>query len=461
MTIHTHDPLARSGATLLSVGIAAALAITSGAARSGEPLTKLAAPTHPSAIHPVSNCNSSGAGSLNAVIADMGTVNGDVVDLTPLKLVCSTISVQSVDVHQDNLILQGPGAKYLKIDGGNSSRLFHHSGTGTLALSGLALANGYYAGASEPTGGCIDSKGSISLVDSIVSHCTVKGTGSNGAYGGGVHAMGNLNLLRSTITDSHAIGVGSAGAAGGGALVIGNFTALYSTISNNTAAVPQGGAFGYGGGVKAFGDVDIEESTISGNHADQEGALGISGGAAHMAYIANSTISNNVGSIEYGGIGTNVPTTLRNSTIAFNHSPLGIAGKGAGVHATSSPLLLVSTIIAGNSASDGPNDLGGLALSVSSHNNLVVASSLPLPLDTIHECPKLDVLADNGGQTLTNGLKEASEALDHGSEGSLMIDQRLAPRVTGPHADIGAVERQQSDVPERLLASGFDGLCDQ
>jgi hypothetical protein len=273
--------------------------------------------------------------------------------------------------------------------------------------------------------------------------------------------MGDLNLLRSTITDSSATGALGTEAAGGGAAVLGKFTALYSTISNNKATVPEGGAFGYSGGVKVFGDVDIEDSTFSGNYADGEGALGIAGGAAHTASIINSTISNNVGRIEYGGISTTATTTLRNSTIAFNRSPLGAAGKGAGVRATSSPLLLVSTIIAGNSGSDGPNDLSGIGLNVSSHSNLVVASPLPLPLDTIRDCPKLDVLADNGGGTLTNSLNEASEAIDKGSEGNLMTDQRLAPRVTGLHADIGAVERQQSDLPERLLASGFDGLCDQ
>jgi hypothetical protein len=151
--------------------------------------------------------------------------------------------------------------------------------------------------------------------------------------------------------------------------------------------------------------------------------------------------------------------TLRNSTIAFNRSPLGAAGRGDGLYAGAMPLL-ASTIISGNSGHDGPNDLGGIGMTPTSHNNLIGASPLMLPVGTIRDCPKLDVLADNGGPTLTHLPNATSEAIDKGSQ-FMAIDQRLAPRVTGPQADIGAVEWRPSDKPERVLASGFDGLCDQ
>jgi hypothetical protein len=249
---------------------------------------------------------------------------------------------------------------------------------------------------------------------------------------------------------------------GGGAYVRGDFTAFYSTISGNKVAAEPGNGYGFGGGAEAVGNVDIENSTISGNSADIGGALTLGGGASYTATIINSTVSSNIGGVEYGGIWTNTPLTLANSTVAFNRSPSGTLGKGDGLYSRTPALTLVSTIIAGNSGKDGPNDLGGVTAGASSHNNLIVASSLPLPIDTFRDCPRLDVLADNGGGTLTHGLKQTSEAIDRGAAPmSLTIDQRLAPRVTGPKADIGAVEWQQSDKLERILASGFDGLCDQ
>jgi hypothetical protein len=83
-------------------------------------------------------------------------------------------------------------------------------------------------------------------------------------------------------------------------------------------------------------------------------------------------------------------------------------------------------------------------------------------MGTLSACPKLDALADNGGPTLTHALNAGSPAIDVGSASmSLTSDQRLAPRVSGAQADIGSVERQSGDHRERILAAGFDKLCDQ
>jgi len=41
------------------------------------------------------------------------------------------------------------------------------------------------------------------------------------------------------------------------------------------------------------------------------------------------------------------------------------------------------------------------------------------------------------------------------------MDQRLALRAAGMQTDIGSVERQASELDERIFISGFDGLCDQ
>ena len=325
----------------------------------------------------------------------------------------------------------------------------------------MTIANGYYLGPAKPIGGCVYSQGNVSLIGSVISHCDVWNTDpNNSALGGGVYTQGSLHLLNSTITDSRALSGDDLGSRGGGAFVRGDFTALYSTIRGNVAYSLSFNAFGFGGGVEADGNVDIENSTISGNRANVHGALTFGGGASYTATITNSTVSSNIGGVEYGGIWTNTPLTLANSTVAFNRSPSGTHA-GDGVYSRAATLTLQSTIIADNSGQVGPNDLGGLAV-VTGSNNLVVESTLMLPMNTLRNCPKLDVLANNGSGTLTHALKPTSPAIDHGAAAmSLTIDQRIAPRVTGPQADIGAIESRPSDKLERILASGFDGLCDQ
>lgn len=409
----------------------------------------------------VTNCNTSGAGSLAAAIADPMTADGDVIDLTGLKTVCSRITASDITIHR-NVIIEGPGAKYLAVDGGNVARVFNHDGAGTLVISGMTIENGYYSGSQDPRGGCLVSAGSVSLVDSRVSHCTLKTTSSTKAKGGGVYTLGNLHLLRSTIDDNRVMGSDLASAEGGGVYVQGDLSALYSTIRTNTSTTGSSSTFGFGGAARVNRDVDIENTTISGNKADSVGAMVI-WDSLSLAVFVDSTVSGNMGTMEYGGIWSGSPLTLANTTIAFNRSPSGDAGKGDGVHLNQASLTMTSTIIAGNSGQDGPNDLGGTGIAaMSTSNNVVVASSIALPMDTITDCPKLDVLADNGGPTLTHGLNPLSAAIDKGSAPmNLSIDQRLEPRVSGAHADIGAVEYEQSDQLERVFAGGFDGLCDQ
>ena len=82
------------------------------------PMSVLAIPT----TWPVSNCNSSGPGSLREVIAAATTMSGDTVDLSglpDLPVPCSTITLTVGEIYIDqlNLKIKGPGASKLIIDG--------------------------------------------------------------------------------------------------------------------------------------------------------------------------------------------------------------------------------------------------------------------------------------------------------------------------------------------------------
>jgi hypothetical protein len=431
-----------------------------------------AAPVHTSSPsgptpHSVTKCTDDGTpGTLRVEVAS--AMSGDVIDLSALA--CSTITLggSAIPVLQDSLYLQGPiaGPSHLTIDGGNQSTVFYHFGAGTLGFSDLTIANGSYVGSNFPNGGCIYSQtGSVSLLDSVVSHCTVESSSSSiPALGAGVYAAGNLELVESTITDSHAFAQNGANSYGGGAYVGGHFQSKYSTISNNTA-LASGGGKGDGGGVYTLGDVNIESSTISGNRADVVGGIDLDGGASHTATIINSTISSNAATTGWGGIWTNVPLTLTSTTVAFNRCLQSCVGvNSGGLFSTATPLILQSSIIAGNADPNGQNDLNGIpGVVVSGANNLITSSMLSLPLLTITACPQLGPLVDNGGTTRTHALGHASPAIDQGHAGNLLVDQRGAPRTApaGGQADIGSVEWQPGENDERVFVGGFDGLCDQ
>lgn len=339
------------------------------------------------------------------------------------------------------------------------TRVFKHTGAGNLSLSDMTIANAHYTSGGASKGGCIYSSGSVFLVDSVVSHCMLDSTGSSLVLGAGVYTKGSLTLNGSSITNSHAY-TADGGAQGGGAYAFG-FTAKYSTISDNTAYDNTNNFHSRAGGVFVIGDVVILGSTISGNRAEYHGGLLLSGNFAKT--ITNSTISNNTAQYGPGGIWTTGPLTLSNSTIAFNVSKHDILGEGL---YSQTSLTLESSIIADNVGENGPSDLGGAAgIVLAGSRNLITASTLPPFPDNISSCPQLEPLADNGGPARTHALNPASPAIDQGSNvQNLTTDQRLASRVAGANADIGAVEWQPGAADEYVFVAGFDGvngLCDQ
>lgn len=418
----------------------------------------------------VTSCADDGTpGTLRSQVA--AAINGDAIDLTQLPMTCSKITLDpsfnfppAIKVYQDSLYLIGPGADQLTIDAAHHSSAFYHFGAGTLGISGLTIANGYYSGSQFPNGGCIYSQGSVSLLDSIVTDCMVfSSSNSVPSRGGGVYTKGFLTMVRSTIEKGYAYSNNGADAMGGGAFIAGSFVAHDSTINQNTSVAISGGK-GFSGGLHVKkGNVDIERSTISGNQADVVGGLYVNGGASYTAYIANSTISDNW-SYAYGGLWTTVHLVLASSTVAFNKSFSGLVD-GNGVFFASNSMTLQNSIIANNSDVAGPSDLGGSVMGavISGANDLITSSrvGLVLPMNTITACPQLERLADNGGRTFTLALRRTSPALDQGNAGALTTDQRGAQRGAGAADDIGAFELQPGIVDNGIFVDGFDGLCDQ
>ncbi len=412
--------------------------------------------------HLVTNCNDSGPGSLRDVIGDPTTVSGDTINLSQLSMTCSRITLGGTAVHinQDSLYLKGPASGILTIDANGQSSDFYHYGAGTVYATNLTITHGEYT-SNFPRGGCIYSKGSLYLTNSIVSDCSITSTSAGGAaLGGAIYVIGDLTLKGSTVTGSHATATAGAQAYGGGAYVAGSLDAEYSTISDNAATAAS--AHAYGGGAYTKGNVFLYSTTVSGNRADSGGGMFIaSGPTTPSADIWNSTISSNVAFSVGGGISSMISATFRSSTIAFNQAPNNVSSNGAGVWIGNGLLDSISTIIADNSSAAGPSDLYVFSGNTAGFNNLILSSNV-YPAGTISACPQLQPLADNGGLTRTHALGLASPAIDAGIDPiGFPRDQRAASRFSGSFVDIGSVERQATDADERIFASGFDGVCDR
>ena len=404
----------------------------------------------------VTNCDDDGPGSLRQAFHNASS--GDVIDLT--QLTCSTITLTSGEMDNSptaaDVSVEGPGKYLLTIDGNGGSRVFRHNGSGALAISGMTITNGSDAGALG--GGCIYSAGDIGAFYTHISSCSKTSSGTDNAFGGAIYARGAALIAGSTIADNtaHADAANSAGAG-----VWANRTQIFvSTISGNTVS-GDGSHYARGGGVFSLGDAEILYSTISGNEALAGGGVFLVGAAEELMSIRNSTISGNHAGSGGGVYAKYRPLSVSNSTITDNTAADQCGGMFL-AYATD----LESTIVAKNTAQNSATaDLGSpYAIAISGANNLVMASNLPLPPDTITLDPMLGPLQDNGGYSMTHALLVGSPAIDHGNNtNSASYDQRLFvagssqvfERVVGPSADIGAFE---FGAPDRIFADGFEGV---
>ena len=157
---------------------------------------------------------------------------------------------------------------------------------------------------------------------------------------------------------------------------------------------------------------------------------------------------------------------MRQAT-SYPSNPSSWFNRGGGLRATVTNATIHNTIIANNTAStpvQGYDDVYGTLQSTGSNNLIGINTGLTgmsdgvngnmigtsvAPLD-----PKLGVLRDNGGVTLTHALLPGSPAFDAGNialsidaQGSpLTTDQRGYARVYGTNVDIGAFEWERLTV---------------
>jgi hypothetical protein len=306
-------------------------------------------------------------------------------------------------------------------------------GFGTLTLNNSVIQNnGAVGGVSEKfaDGGDADG-GGVALVgdvdlsmtnSSVLNNVAQGGAGINGleggakggdAHGGGIYSeAANNSITGSTLANNSAIGGrGTQGnpdgnGSGGGAELFGNNVFVNSTIANNSTI----GLDAAGGGVffakTATGQ--LTHVTVAGNQAKLSGTIGSAEGGGldnENGAVKDVTLTNTLvaGNTVKTSAGLPESPDVRGQLVSGGHNLIGIA--------------------------DGVNDPGFKAPGD-------LAGSLVKPLN-----PKLDLLQNNGGPTLTMLPQSGSPALGAGDTSKAPgTDQRGQPRPKSGPTDIGSAQ---------------------
>lgn len=360
---------------------------------------------------------------------------------------------------------------------GNGGAIFNF---GTLTVDTLSLSNNFaWMGFG---GGIYNNGGLIVLNTTFVTNratgsdgyrTSIAGGGSGGGgggFGGAIFSSNsNIGITNSTFIQNAAIGgsgtdtglqgsTGFAGAGGGSAGGSGG-----SPLGSN------GGNGGFGGGGGGGGYKTSTPNTPGGRGGN--GGFGSGGGGGGAGGTGGSPgFAGGAGGSGYGSPGNYQPGTggggaglggalfvqggncvLVNCTIVSNFSKAGLAGIvnaspgqaiAGGIYNYSATILLLNTIVAGNSASNSSPDMVGVF--VSSGYNLIGnnqgATNLSIN-DFQNVAANLGPLKNNGGSTLTCMPLPGSYAIGYGTSiGAPKTDQRGVPRPQGGTFDIGAVQ---------------------
>ncbi len=404
--------------------------------------------------------------------------------------VTGTIPMNDGDITiNKNLLIDGKGG--ITLDGLNTSRIFDIQSS-WLRLRNITFTNGNasgepcytssYDGTQYFCGGALYVRqgASVEIENSVFHNNTADQGGAISNYGntvvsdsqfyenqaidGGAASTitGTLTVERSIFYeniahgDAYNSGAGGAFVNGSGALLI-----YHSQIYSNSAVSSIDGT-GVGGGIAIHnGYLTMTHTSVTGNQT------GLDGGAIfHLsfksAYIANSTLSNNVAGHAGGGISNLAgDLTVLNSTIVGNQAP-----RSGGIFAlnalyTDTVNYVSNSIVAGNYYFSPTSmvttyldfDIGSIENLVSGGSNIIgaVAVSVTAFSSATNDymgviAPKLGPLQDNGGGVLTHALLPSSVAIDAADDSQCPAeDQRGIARVDGDddgvvHCDIGAVE---------------------
>ena len=253
------------------------------------------------------------------------------------------------------------GGSNITLSGGNAVRHFYVESNATLMVKNLILTSGFdntFGGgsilnlggatlenstirdsnvASAYSGGAIFSYGPVTIGDSLIENNT--GGSAGGLYMAGATAVTTISnsTFRNNRTTNSAFGLG-------GAITV--WTDAEATIEGST--LEQNQAI-HGGGIFNNGQIELTNSTLTGNSANRDGG-GLHNYLLSIAALSNVTFSDN--SALYGGaISASLivgQSDWVNLTIENNQ-----AERGGGIYLIDSTLVISHATIRNNSAALG------------------------------------------------------------------------------------------------------------
>jgi CSLREA domain-containing protein len=272
----------------------------------------------------------------------------------------------------------------------------------------------------------------------VISGVTARGgdlaaTGVFGDHGGGIHNEGVLALEDVVVAENNA---GEFGIGGGifnrGALVAQNVDVIFNS-AEETGGIASMRRYGEDSASITLSDVVIADNSSLLGVAGMVTGLGASlpGEPRDSAVLTNVTISGNVSglcSACAGGFSNLDDATLTHVTIAHNqgHGIFGLIGPFTPVTS------LENTIVANNGSDCGTGVVSlGHNLDSDGTCNLIATGDLP------GTNPRLGMLQDNGGSTLTHALLAGSPAIDAASLDCPppAVDQRGQSRLVDGNGD--------------------------
>ena len=370
-----------------------------------------------------------------------------------------TINVTS-SVISDNKASSAPGP-LLNAGGG-----IENAEGGTLTVTNSTFSGNLVTGNPVAKGGGISNNGKLTVTHSTFLNNTANSSGTSG-FGGGIEneKKGTLTVTKSTFSGNLASGK-QGGEGGGGIGNFGNLAVNGSTFSNNTVNGTNGSFNGGGGIENADGKLIVTLSTFL-NNSVSGGSYGFGGGIQNFTtlIVINSTFSDNSAQGKLGGLGGGIVSGTKGSSAIIRFSTIygNRSGTGGGIWVDptgSSHMTISSSIIAANSAHDGP-DLSGVLISGGYNllEKVAGATGLNATTDkqvTLTELGIRPTLGNNGGPTQTLALLQGSKAIDavplqacsititdiSGHNVTITTDQRGDPRPDGSEnaCDVGAYE---------------------
>ncbi len=402
----------------------------------------------------------------NTDLTHLGCPAGSGDDLVTLDLIGTIVLGSNLPIITGNLTIAGPVAGTLTLNGAQHRVLVLNGAPNgkTLRLERLTIRNGLHSFG----GGCITihDGDSLEVYDSRIATCESLSVG--GAIYGNYAAA--ITLVRTALE-------GNVGRSGGGMYMLGE-----------GAPVMRGGA------PTAY--LRIEDSTVSGNSAVNEGVGGGVGFGWANGEIRRSTLSGNSSEDRAGGLlviyGTVLVdgVTLTQNSADTNLDDVGEVGGGLYLDADAlfpSTVNLHNSVIGNNFGAALPSDISVNTSSaiLSQGFNLIgvrdgADAFFPTGAPNANDdwvgsraapvIAGLDALADNGGSTRTHAPSPGSLLVDHGEcpddlrdqrgYGELATDRRPVDNPLIPDAadgcDIGALEAGAVELPFILFRDGFE-----